>query len=84
LALAFLFNRPFLTGWDSHNISGASPWRHILPVEAHPGQRHAFFEIGITTYPRALPRSESESETSLFLFMCSSRIGSQRDKLGVL
>jgi hypothetical protein len=68
LALAFLFIRPFLTDWDRHKIQ----WS--LSVEAHPCQRHTIIEIDITIYPKALPRSESESETSLILFMCSSRI----------
>ncbi|KAJ5199902.1 hypothetical protein N7472_005106 [Penicillium cf. griseofulvum] len=45
LALAFIFIRPFLTDWDSHNI------RWDLSVEAHPGQRHTFIQIDISTYP---------------------------------
>lgn len=55
LALAFIFIRPFLTDWDSHNIQ----WG--LSVEARPGQRQTFIEIDITTYPNGSTQEREQN-----------------------
>jgi hypothetical protein len=70
LALAFVFIRPFLTDWDSNNI------RWDLAVEAHPGQRHTFIQIDISTYSSGTPQ-ERERNFAFPVYVLKSDAGGQ-------